>query len=315
MGKFFSISSGSNKGSGVKFEGREIASIYLDLDPRKTRVGGYTESGFNYSIDGPTIRSSNCTISPCVQGIRSVYRQSTSTTDTPFKEEILKTWPIDYNYLVPVRTTLFAPEYGAYNQTFSIERRSFDGMNNFFDDAFNGGLEPQSAIDDGYYTLYGDERDAIYAIWNSNYTGHNCTYKDNRVSCAMELVSKAISKTFRDQPWVENGTQGTAGVAYSSVIFVRVTWYWITLPICVWLLALCTFLGTAWKSSKPGVHVWRNNSLPLAFMKLHEDGQEADGVSQQALSKRAERMRGKLRADLRDIEFVGSTAHTEHSSN
>ncbi|KAF2650602.1 hypothetical protein K491DRAFT_731102 [Lophiostoma macrostomum CBS 122681] len=256
---------------------RHFVSIYLDVEvPAESP---YRMSPNNIH-EGPPFLSSNCTISPCVQSFQSLYKPSNLDVETPYHEKILGTWPIDYDSVPQalVAPLPIAPEYGLYNQSFGIGPDAYWGINNFFD-------------------------------------GHDCVHQDNRVSCALELVSKVISKNFRDEPWLVNGTQGTPGDAFSSVIIVRVTWYWITMPVTVWLIALCTFLGTAWKARRPNVHVWRHCPLPLAFIKLYEEAQGTGDVSQSALTKRAEMVRGRLHADLGEIELVRSTANTDDVSD
>lgn len=39
------------------------------------------------------------------------------------------------------------------------------------------------------------------------------------------------------------GDKGVRGVATKEGIHVRVMWYWAVLPVLVWVLALCVFLG------------------------------------------------------------------------
>jgi len=287
-----------------------VASIYLDVDQNfQTKMR-------NFSKEGPLFLSSVCKIAPCVRSIRSSYKQADQVTETPYKEEVLKTWWVDpYNLTdrQPSQVKLpIAPEYGLNNQSFSGLGGVLAGINSFFGLALTGSYDwaPLHSQYNAEGTLYGT--DAIEALWNANYTGHGCA-SENRISCGLELATKGIFKTVRDQPWIKNGTQGTSGEAYSAVIFVRVSWYWISLPIFVWLLALFTFLSTAWKSST-GIHVWRNSPLPLIFLKLREEEHENGGVSYKALTKRAERYQGRVQAQLNDIRFVGTAAGTGFES-
>jgi len=306
VGGFLTTSCDSQSKAAI-YQPPKCASIYLDVDQQTDTMARTVYK------NGPPFLSSVCTISPCVQSIRSSYKQSDQATETPYKEEILKTWLLDpYNLIErqPSQVELpIAPEYGLNNQTISANRGVLTSIHWFFGTAVTGTYtwNPLNAeYSSGYKEMYGSE--AIVALWNANYTGHNCASK-NRVSCALELVSKGISKTVRDQPWIKNGTQGTAGKAYSPVIFVQVSWYWISLPAFVWFLALFTFLSTAWKSSM-SVHAWRNSPLPLVFMKLEDEEQGPGGVSYKALNERAERYRGRVKAQLGDIRFVDTVART-----
>ncbi|PVH92607.1 hypothetical protein DM02DRAFT_635211 [Periconia macrospinosa] len=309
-GDFLSVSTNGDKAT--LMDARVVSSIYLNVDPQG--VNEYDR--FNFSDQGPGYLSSVCTISPCVQSIRSSYKQSRQTADTPsYKEEVLKEWLINTRDMSHMNNILpFAPEYGLHNQTFRISQGSMKGISSFFALNVNGRFTNGGRDSSYYLGVSGDGNsssvDAIAAIWNGNYTGHDCPSINNRVSCALELVTKAMSKTFRDRPWVINGTLGAAGEAFSPVVFVRVNWYWISLPACVWVLALVTFLGAAWNSRNSGVFVWRNSPLPLVFMRLHEERQGFDGVSEHLLSERAENLHGRLHATHSSIDVIPSTSST-----
>ncbi|KIY00598.1 uncharacterized protein Z520_03261 [Fonsecaea multimorphosa CBS 102226] len=100
-------------------------------------------------------------------------------------------------------------------------------------------------------------------------------------------MAKAITKTFRDASYavaqqsapnasladVEKAAGAVAGQASTSTNFVRVHWYWISLPALVWGLAASIWLSTAIVTRKVGVPRWQNNPLPLLF--LYTGGEKA----------------------------------------
>lgn len=96
------------------------------------------------------------------------------------------------------------------------------GLFNLISDNFVGYYESQGGTGNNFMDDSGARApDAVSAIRNGNYSG--CEHETNRVACALELTAKAMSKTIRDRPYLVNGTQGTAGEAFSPVIHVRVT--------------------------------------------------------------------------------------------
>lgn len=157
---------------------------------------------------------------------------------------------------------------------------------------FKGGSLLNTFVKEGSENRY-DVDDALLSLWTGNFT--NCAYPNNRISCALDLVSKAMSKTFRDWPYTVNGTQGMLGEAYSPVIHIRVSWVWIALLACTWLLAFVTFASTVWQSGTLGVHVWRNSTLPMVLMKLDGEVEVGGdgGVEIKSLQRRARAMGGK----------------------
>jgi uncharacterized linocin/CFP29 family protein len=78
-------------------------------------------------------------------------------------------------------------------------------------------------------------------------------------------------------------------------------------------MALVTFLATVWKSSTPGVTVWRNSTLPLVFMRVvgavdavegeeHEDA--TNDVDMKMLEERARKVKGRVSVEDRDVRLV-----------
>lgn len=227
----------------------------------------------------------------------------------PYQEKLLKSWVAEdldaSNLLSHFLESPIATEYGLRGETFSIDSLTMSGIYNYLGDSLNGYYEKGSSLSNIYQRTYGDrEAEAIYAVWNGNYTG--CAYPENRVSCALDFAAKAMSKTFRDAPYIANGTQGTRGEAFSDLIHVRVTWYWIALPVCMWVLALITFVGTVWSSSAPEMLVWRNSTLPMVFLELDHElkGIGTGRLDGKGLQQRAEKVKGRLHVGGGEIKFA-----------
>ncbi|KAF2828743.1 hypothetical protein CC86DRAFT_465487 [Ophiobolus disseminans] len=297
-GKFFAISSTGGK---ADTRPRKVASIYVDLNQQDLSNG---KKGHDSE---PAFKSSRCTISPCIQSIQSTYKQ---TDQTPYQEKLLKSWTAEDLTPKPLLSSVLpaptAPEYGLFgNQTYSIEALTHSGLFNFLGDTLNGYYE-RSGGDYYKYPWSDNDNDAVFALWHGNYTGCAEAYKDNRVSCGLDFAAKAMSKTFRDAAYIANGTYGN-GDAFASVIHVNVTWYWMTLPVLMWIFAFTTFLGMVWKASEPGSKTWRNSVLPMVFMSVEEGGEDRvvrdASVEQGALKRRAEALRGVMDVSERGVRF------------
>jgi hypothetical protein len=300
-GKLFEISSYSGGKSDLK--PRRVVSLYIDIDPKAIATS-------RLETQHPNYLSSQCTLHPCIQSIKSSFSRATLAVESPYKEEILKTWKASPDAIFKYQIeSPIAPEYGLYGQNFSLAGRTAESLFAFIDGDFSGTYTRDGVTSNEFRSSYTDEKapELVSAIWYGNYS--NCGDDRNRVSCAMHLAAKAMSKTFRDAPYVVNGTLGTAGIAYSPVIHVLVTWQWIALPVLVWVLALATFFGTAWKSTLSGVYVWRNNPLPLVFMRVDGEVKErgegvGSAVANKALSRRARGYEGSLRVEGDEIRLV-----------
>jgi len=92
---------------------------------------------------------------------------------------------------------------------------------------------------------------------------------------------------------------------------VNVTWYWIILPIIIWLLSVTMLLGTAWKTRKAGVRTWRTNPLALVFLELGQDemnqGKKENPLTEKGLGKRAEELKVQLRITPDDAVLENKT--------
>jgi hypothetical protein len=239
----------------------------------------------------------------------------TNVNASPYQEELLEVWinPItdpltsDANY---TGDTLFMmigppvnPSFGVYaGQRFGIPMIVFNSLTLFLGNIFAGYIN-QHSDDFIFYpstTPTGSSMDLLQAIYFNNFT--NCLNPEDKVTCAITNIGQAMSKTFRDSPYVSTGVQGAkmaVGKTLVPVTYIRVTWYWISLPILIWVLSVTTLLGTAWKSRRARVRTWRNNPQAMVFLQLGADehGQVNDrgmGMGDAGLSKKAELLTVKL---------------------
>lgn len=276
--------------NGTSTNGRPTLRVYqwisaLGLDPD---LGGQMLA----NVSDPTKWiASECSLELCVRASRA------SVNSTVFSEETLRYYraigtsehisdPVVYSGVN--MTPFWLSEYGrTSSETFGIQYEPMTGLWSFLE-GINGMIY---AISDALL-FYGNE-DIMQALLVQNFT--MCETPEDKLSCAVANMAKAMSKTFRDASYVaaqqsdsnasltDNASiEGVfLGQAFGSANFVSVHWYWISLPVLVWVLAASTWISTAVVTRWAGVPWWNNNPLPLLFLcrgtrKLQEQHEEQE---------------------------------------
>jgi hypothetical protein len=106
------------------------------------------------------------------------------------------------------------------------------------------------------------------------------------------------------------------GTTIAPITQVNVTWAWIILPVIIWFCSVAMVIGTAVKSKRAKVHLWRTNPLAMVFLTLGRDERQEvsqhGGLSEQGLIQRAENIRVRLTtSDGRDIMLRKPRAQEE----
>ena len=122
-------------------------------------------------------------------------------------------------------------------------------------------------------------------IFNANYTAETCGSVNMDVfSCTMDGIARALTKTMRNAGVLANGTGAgdvflAAGTAETAVTFVRVRWFWIALPVAVWLLGFATWAAVAVQTGRLCLQTWRDDPLPLLYLYRAGGSQRDDDNS------------------------------------
>ncbi|PYH71774.1 DUF3176 domain-containing protein [Aspergillus vadensis CBS 113365] len=114
--------------------------------------------------------------------------------------------------------------------------------------------------------------DTLQALAVANISGCSEILSE-RLSCAMDNVAAAMSKTFRDAAYVTDPASAamTTGSAKVSEVYIVVYWAYLALPVLVWTLGAILVLGTLWKTRRARVPAWKNDTLPLLFLYGNKD--------------------------------------------
>ncbi|KAF2137261.1 uncharacterized protein K452DRAFT_236197 [Aplosporella prunicola CBS 121167] len=234
-------------------------------------------------------------------GVRSFQAAVNNST---YEEKALNTYSIKSKSTdASIWSPPWGPEYGMQRgQNFSIDSDTLRDMFLYLHGTFSGSVSGASDS----FQFRGDQ-ETVRAIFYGNYT--DCNTPEDPLACALNNTAKAISKTFQDAAYNANGPGGasmTVGKTMVTVTFVRVSWYWISLPVFIWLLSAITWIGTAWKTRKTKVETWRNNPIPLAFLYRENAEKESVeyGISDEAYVKRAENMQVRLQVEGNKASLV-----------
>jgi hypothetical protein len=133
--------------------------------------------------------------------------------------------------------------------------------------------------------------DTTQAVFQGNISG--CADSDDHLSCGVENMAKAMTKSFRDSS--ANVTYGETQIVIS---YVRINWFWFSLPLSVWAMAAVLWTSTVIHTRRMRVSAWANSILPLLFLyrgdiRKGEVGQQ--GCSNADYLRRSERIAVKLR--------------------
>jgi hypothetical protein len=157
--------------------------------------------------------------------------------------------------------------------------------------------------------------DVIEAIWYGNIS--RCTAVEDHLTCAFTNIAKAMTKSLRDSAFtttaigssdsnqldgLDNGSFGklAAGNTHVVTTFVRIDWWWISLPCLVWAMSVVLWVGMMAETWLVKAPAWRDNTLPLLYLLRHPiDGDSAAGseVSNRSLRRRSKAVHTSLRVD------------------
>lgn len=264
--------------------------------------------------DDPRYVATECSLEPIVRSIKA------SVNNSEYHETILAEWTKveawdDYETSSHGYSLLpnWNENLGAYpGQNFTLSPKAHDTISIFMKALFSGdaftsmmrlAFRSDEVLSEAYATA-----DVMQAFMYGNVTG--CAdNKNNRFSCTMKNVADAMTKSFRDQEYLNSKREPKMAVGHTqvNVTMIHVRWQWLTLPLFVWLLGAVTWLGTWWKTRRGNVQRWSDNPLPLLFLYRGEEdmrANEGQGVSIQAYERRAKSIRAHLYTEKNRAEFV-----------
>ncbi|PYI08396.1 hypothetical protein BO78DRAFT_310695 [Aspergillus sclerotiicarbonarius CBS 121057] len=249
--------------------------------------GGGISTTFN---ETSPFTATECALVPIVQLFNasvslSVYQENqianwTATNGTGF----------DGAAITPVSSLNTGNISKELNQTFGVSWEVWDATEVFITSLFAGEVRAfsdsfQFAPSSGSTGIYATA-DTIEAIFYGNFTAAGCT-ADDPLTCAMDNVAAAMTKTLRDNAFTNKvgydgkevvHAQPAVGRTKVMVLFIEIRWAWIALPVVVWLLGAVSCVGTAWKSYRAETRVWMTSALPLVLLEKRWQDTHANRV-------------------------------------
>lgn len=243
---------------------------------------GPTGGGFANDLSNSTqFIVTECSLEPLVRSVKPFVSLGV------YQETILAEWAA-LSKLEPLKSEIIGieialiPEWKngsglgltSLGEPFALGFQSWSSMSIFFEQLFTGYIAAASdnfqfqGTGTGLYAT----ADTLEALFYGNFSS-SCDV-DDQLTCALDNVAAAISKTIRDSAFTSGveyllnntvNTNITAGQTITSTSFVAVRWEWLLLPLLVWLLATVSLIGTALRSGR-SVPVWKNDVLPLLFL-------------------------------------------------
>ncbi|PWY81535.1 hypothetical protein BO94DRAFT_520204 [Aspergillus sclerotioniger CBS 115572] len=256
--------------------------------------------------------ATECSIEPIVRSFRASVSQNT------YSDETLAVWnnatlqatalspslPIGV-YLTPSSwgTDLGVQQSGNGSTSFVLGAVADTSITAFLEALFSGQavrsttqLEfiPDVEAHFGALDLYAGS-DVLQALGMGNITGCSDNLAD-RLTCAMENVAVAITKTIRDSAYVADPATAAmaSGQSMISVTYITVHWRWVVLPLVVWILGAVLVIGTLWKTRRARVPAWRNDVMPLLSLSQAEGWRESDASLEGAAGRVSSPMMARL---------------------
>lgn len=286
--------------------------------------------------------ASECVLTPCVATLNSsigLWQQTRRAKVSP--DDMHNSHSVDnyveydwstfdkYDYDATSGISITPPAskaFGTNGSTYSISADSYKTMQTYLQQMFQGFVVANGQNNFSYRAeLHSSPSDAMELLHDT--IGSTCDqyyeFSDfpgtTTVECTMRNIAQAMTISMRDSqlqmvdsfnykpgfPMLVSGTQ------MGPFTRVNVTWYWIILPIFIWLLSVTMLLGTAWKTRKAGVRTWRTNPLALVFLELGRDemnqGKKENPLTEKGLARRADELKVQLRLTRDDARLEKRT--------
>jgi hypothetical protein len=271
------------------------------------------------------INASECALVPCVLKYTNSATNSSAALKAggyngiffvEYADTIWDSYTFDSNQQSPLNgPTINVPLNTSRNDPtkFSMDQGTYLGLKYYTNALLNGFVrgditENLSFLSDNRtQNVTASPQDAMQAIYQP------CSGFDvfgNPVSdwaaCAMTFLAGGMTKTIRDNSF-DLTTNSAIGDTYVGQQVVTVSWIWIIPAVGLWLLSTTTLIGTAWKTRRTRVKIWRGNPLALVFLGLGRKELEEvkqHGLTEDGLVKKAEALKVQLRFTDRQAELV-----------
>ncbi|KAI1139380.1 hypothetical protein F5Y05DRAFT_381777 [Hypoxylon sp. FL0543] len=215
---------------------------------------------------------------------------SGETTDivmTPSKEDLHIPTHVEYNttaYYVPARVAKLVREFFRSQLVGNITVTAAQSANN------QTITDIHPALDTTIYLV----NPLAFATF---------TYVGGQMYIIYDSISTAVTLYYRTLQ--ENANYSVVGYTNNSVPVVQVRWYWISLPLLMYVLSLILALLTL-SFDQPLAPGWKNSSLAILFHGLEKMERFAEVRTLKEMEKEAEGIEVQLRGDAKVLHLAES---------
>jgi hypothetical protein len=221
-------------------------------------------------------------------------------------------------FLDPPNTLQLSSVVGGFASGYRMSNQAAVSLQKYLKDLLQGFVHANGT--DRYTTVAelngGGSSDPLSVIIDPSQGFSTCKYVANywgefsdtntNVQCALDSIATSLTVMMRNAQnlTVIPGDQAISyfgfdkGTTIAPITQVNVTWFWIILPIVIWICSIAMLIGTAIKTKKSKVHLWRTNPLAMVFLTLGRDERnevsQHGGLSEAGLIQRAENIKVKL---------------------
>jgi hypothetical protein len=291
-------------------------------------------------INGSYIHGHECALYACVQVINTTATTFSTSADpknyNPVSENTLKEYT-DFS-VDESGNMVFSPipqddiesmKINNGNSTFTLSATSMSLLGTAINRIFQGYVSTDTNSTSFQYDRDGigntddsNSADYIQSIFfnsvHSNPSSGLCPWPGHShwaagangdVSCTVKNVAKGISNGIRSAAWSGRELLFIPGSAQYATSWVRVSWFWLFVPVLLWLLSLTILVGTALKTRRAGVRTWRTNPLPMVFLEMSDEQRREvmeHDMTEQGLAQKAKALKVKLLLDNNQVRMVKS---------
>jgi hypothetical protein len=270
----------------------------LIIDLVALRLRGLSNSGDNITV------AHECMLQYCVKTISAVQRNGelveTEHESWTNNSEAARKFYLGYLQTDP---TAWIPLYflqpPGQDKVFRVGHAAQVQMTSWLSTQF-GGTASRQPPDSGKF-FSSDQVQGIDAAFDQDEDG---------LQQAMANVANAMTTALR-----KSSNETAEGVVFVSEAYISIQWAWITLPLLLYVLAVCFVMAVAWRSGHNPedmkVHVWKNSLIAALFHGL-DDGlltKAGHPNEQELIDEAAKDLKVKLSRTVNGLRLDGEELH------
>ena len=173
------------------------------------------------------------------------------------------------------------------------------------------GASPSDICDRSKYSKVKGETFPIPCAVENIATGMTVAMRRERLGDVLESVGKLSRSPLTNETLaaIKTSPSISYGKTMVSKTYISVTWYWLALPLLLWVLAVVMLMGTVWKTRKAGIRTWRTSTLAPFFLGMGIGVEQKEKIEQhpmtaEGLERKAQEVKVQLHLTEQDARLV-----------